>query len=480
MNSALSFFSETLDSDILSFLQAVKNSGGRAFIVGGIVRDLVMAESFFDANVAGFDIDIEVFGLEFDVLQAIVSEFSAVDSNMVGKHFGVFKVVIGGKDLDVALPRSEEKTGPSHTDFSVMFDPNMSLEEAASRRDFTINTLMLDPLVPELVDPTGKGLSDIQSKILRPVSHRFAEDPLRVLRGMQFAARFGMVSDLNSDIMLMNLADEFHTIPVERVWHEWAKLADKGEDFGTGLFFLLTSGWVEHFPEIKSLRFCQQNHVWHPEGDVFHHTFHVMNAMKEVIRRAPILLGCSSFSKHERIVLMLSALTHDMGKPHVTFNDNGVWKSPGHEDPDLAAAPFLHRIGAPKMIIDQVSMLTKLHMRRPQTAKGVRRLAVELDLVGLNINHLLALIIADQSGRPFDGGLIFKEKPRNMKRIADELDLANNAPEPIIKGRHLIEHLSWKPGPEFGTVLQRCFHAQIDGEFDETTAIEWLQDNFGR
>ena len=158
----------------------VKKAGGRALLVGGCVRD-----SLLGADTEIKDYDLEVYGLESEKLESVLSARFKLD--LVGRSFGVIK--LHHYDIDIALPRRETKLGAGHRAFGIDSDPFMPIEDAAARRDFTINAIYRDPLTDEIVDPYG-GRRDLEERILRHVSPHFAEDPLRVLRGMQFVARF--------------------------------------------------------------------------------------------------------------------------------------------------------------------------------------------------------------------------------------------------------------------------------------------------
>src|SRR4029079_7777318 len=157
--------------------RAVAEAGGRALIVGGWVRDRLM-------GIPSKDVDLAVFGLSAARLRDILQAFGPV--NTVGESFTVYKI----GDIDVSLPRRESKTGRGHKGFAVTGDPSMSVSEAARRRDFTINAISLDPLTGEYLDPFD-GRDGIERRVLRAVDgSTFPVDSLRVLRLLQFAARF--------------------------------------------------------------------------------------------------------------------------------------------------------------------------------------------------------------------------------------------------------------------------------------------------
>src|SRR6267143_3612560 len=163
---------------VMSLATAVRGGGGRALLVGGCVRDLLM-------QIEPTDWDLEVYGVEPASLRALLDRFGPV--NVVGEAFTVYKL---GPDLDVSIPRRERKSGRGHRAFVIEGDPSMTIAEASRRRDFTINAILEDPLTGEIIDPFG-GQKDIQQKILKAVSaDTFSEDSLRVLRAAQLAARF--------------------------------------------------------------------------------------------------------------------------------------------------------------------------------------------------------------------------------------------------------------------------------------------------
>jgi tRNA nucleotidyltransferase (CCA-adding enzyme) len=190
---------------VLEISRAVRAAGGRAYLVGGLVRDRLLG-----ANGEARDYDLEVFGLDGAALRQLLTRFGRV--NAVGEAFTVYKI----GDIDVSIPRRDSKTGSGHKGFTVTGDPAMSVEEAARRRDFTINAILCDPLTGEVLDPYG-GLEDMKAKRLRAVDPTtFVEDSLRVLRGMQFAARFEFEIDAATVALCRSIP--LDDLPSERIW----------------------------------------------------------------------------------------------------------------------------------------------------------------------------------------------------------------------------------------------------------------------
>ncbi|MDY7106618.1 MAG: HD domain-containing protein [Actinomycetota bacterium] len=424
-----------------SIAERVAERGGRARYVGGAVRDHLLGLRIED-------LDIEVIGLGPDDVHAAVGEVAKV--SLVGSSFGVFKV--HGAPIDVSLPRTERKVGRGHRGFEVEVDPHLPPERAAARRDFTINAIAVDPLTDEVVDPFG-GRADLDARVLRHTSDQFREDPLRVLRGMQFVARFGLAPAPATVAVAAGIEPE--GLAPERVFEEWSKLVRRGVAIGAGLEFLRATGWHHHTPELAALVGVPQDPEWHPEGDVWTHTGHVMDAF------AAARLG----DDEEDLVVGFACLCHDLGKPATTAWIDGRWRSPGHE---AAGVPptraFIGSMTNQRGLADDVARLVADHLKPDQlyqadsTPRAVRRLAQRV----VRLDRLLRVAHADRNGRPPapDDGFPAADWLREQ---AAALDVADRAPEPIVRGRDLID-LGLAPGPQFKRLLDACFEAQLDGD----------------
>ena len=454
-----------LSADILSAVRdiaaRVRQAGGRALMVGGSVRDLLLGAT--DVK----DVDLEVFGIQPDALQALIGEKYPFDA--CGLSFGVLK--IQHLDIDVSLPRRESKRGEGHRGFLIDSDPFLSVKEAASRRDCTVNAMYYDPLAEAFEDPYG-GVADLQDRILRHVSPKFAEDPLRVLRGMQFIARF----DLRPAPETIEIcrAMTIEGLPPERLFEEWAKLLTKGVQIGRGLEFLRETGWVRYFPELERLIGCKQDPEWHPEGDVWEHTKLCLDAFAR--RR----LG----DRDEDLIVGLAVTCHDFGKPATTRFDpkKGRIRSLGHDvegrEPTLS---FLRRLTNEERLLKEVPPLVKNHMRPyamwASQAKdsAIRRLARDV----VRIDRLIRVARADEEGHP--GGQTLDGSGSEdlvwLANAAERLRIADAAPKPILMGRHLIE-LGYKPSAQFKLWLDACFEAQLDGVFSDLDgALAYFEKN---
>lgn len=456
-----------LPEDLHAVLSAIRTIG-RPRLVGGCVRDWLL-------GLEPKDFDVEVGGVTFDALHRILAPFGSTD--IVGRSFGVIKLRMSqGHEYDFSLPRRESKTGAGHRGFAVQPDPDLSDAEAAARRDFTLNSIAWDPFSQSLIDPLG-GEADLKSGRLRHSSAAFVEDPLRVLRGMQLAARYNLALAPETARLCKSIVSGFTELPIERIWGEWDKWATKSRKPSLGLTVLAETGWIVHFPEIAALQNCPQEPEWHPEGDVFAHTQHCCDALC----RMPAWIESTPA---RRRLLLLAVLAHDFGKPSTTVRaikrDVLRWISPNHE---AAGAPlataFLQRIGAPRELADHVVPLVVNHMvhhHGPKSEFGdtqVRRLARRV--APATIDDLALIMLADSFGRP----PLYSPETINLieklKAKSRALSIASEAPRPILLGRHLIA-LGENPGRGFKPLLDTAFEAQLDGMFtDEAGALAWAK-----
>jgi tRNA nucleotidyltransferase (CCA-adding enzyme) len=451
----------TIPLPLVAILRDLDASGFRALLVGGAVRDALL-------GLQPKDFDIEVYGTSYDRLADFLSRYGRVD--LVGKSFGVVKLA----GFDFSIPRRENKIGPHHRGFQTTFDESITPEEAASRRDFTINAIAYDPIRGEVLDYFG-GREDLKNRVLRATSAAFSEDPLRVLRGMQFACRFDLTLDPDTAGLCRSITGEYGTLARERVSEEFMKWTGASRP-GRIAEYLTATGWIVHFPEIGALAGVPQDPTWHPEGDVGTHTMLVVDAAAHIAKR-------EGLEGDERAVLLFSALCHDFAKPATTqLRDREGrmrWTSWGHE---AAGGPMaraaLERIGVKSAIVEQVVPLVEHHLAassigREPTPRAVRRLAMHL--APASILQLLRLIEADHSGRPpLPAGL-----PPGAVRIRDMAvaQAVEHEPQaPFLLGRHVLPYFDNRPGRHIGEVIAAALEAQADGEFStQEEALHWLE-----
>src|SRR2546430_6119363 len=356
---------------VLDIAQVVRDEGGRALLVGGCVRDELMGQQ-------PKDWDLEVYGVEPARLREILDRFGTV--NVVGEAFTVYKL---GPHLDISIPRRERKMGRGHRAFFIEGNPSMSIAEATSRRDFTVNAILQDPLTSEIIDPFA-GEKDIDAKVLRAVSPKtFSEDSLRVLRAAQFAARFEF--DIDPATVTLCRSIDVTDLPAERIWGEIEKLLLRAKHPSIGLKWLRDLRVVDQlFPELKTLIDVPQEPEWHPEGDVWIHTLLTTDRARELI---------DDLSYAKRVTVMLAALCHDFGKPATTAFVDGRIRSREHEEEGVAPTiSFLDRLNIHTLdgydVRAQVVALVRDHLKpgefykkRDEVGDGAfRRLARKCEL----------------------------------------------------------------------------------------------------
>lgn len=480
-------------SPVLEFiLNNIKKHGGYALIVGGAVRDALYGQ-IQGYRVTPKDIDIEVYKIQPDHLENVLKESynelskrlhasnGHVDS--MGKSFGVIKFTdpTGVEQYDFSIPRIELKTGVGHKAFDAIPDPNISPEKASLRRDFTINAMSFDPLNNKLYDFHG-GKNDLMHRKLKATSMAFVEDPLRVLRGMQFCARFGMTLDTTTKInnglttaeMCKLAGKEYDSLAKERICEEFMKMSVKGKFPGMGIEFLMDSGWIEYYPELKALFETEQDSEYHPEGNVGIHTVHVMNAAAEIADR-------EGLDDDDRSVLILSAMLHDIAKPDTTavINKKGIDRitSHGHEK---AGGPkskkFLDSIGIKKSIVNKVVPLIEHHLshitafRGKDDIRGVRQLAYQL--YPATIKDLIYLIESDHSGRP----PLPKQLPsqaQDLKELSNKENIYTKilGHKDLITGDDLLKFFK-VPGAHFGDAQRYIYKLYLEGKINPEQAME--------
>jgi len=461
-----------LPTALLDIIRDLRRAGYHAAVVGGAVRDTLL-------GVQAKDFDIEVYGIAYEPLAAFLDGRGRVD--LVGQSFGVVKLTAhGGETWDFSVPRRDSKTGRHHRDFLATFDAHITPEEAASRRDFTINALAYDPLTDEVLDFFG-GQEDLRNHILRATSPAFSEDPLRVLRGMQFACRFDLTVDPATAEMSRGIAQEYSTLAKERIAEEFMKWAIKSSRPGRIAEYLRATGWIVHFPEIENLFGVQQDPDWHPEGDVGVHTMHVLNAAAHIAERDGI-------TGDDRAVLLFASLAHDFAKPSTTElrerDGRARWTSWGHEPAGgPMARAFLDRIGIKSAVVDQVVPLVENHLAHHSigkeiSARAIRRLA--LRLAPASIEQLVRVIEADASGRPpKEPGI--PPAAANMLKAARAETVEHRPQRPLILGRHVLPYFDDKAGKHIGEVTRAAYEAQNDGAFStEAEALRWLHEYFAQ
>ena len=418
--------------------QLVAQQGGQAFFVGGYVRDFLL-------GLNTTDMDIEVHGISPSGLERILDTLG--QRIEIGKSFGVYN--LKGFALDIAMPRREKAWGMGHRDFSVEVDPFIGTKQAAMRRDFTVNALMQDILTGQIIDHFG-GLEDLSAGVIRHVNDdSFPEDPLRVLRAAQFAARFGFT--VADETIALCRKMQLGFLPGERIAGELSKALTKSEH--PSVFFEILRKMEQldiWFPEVKALIGVPQNPIYHAEGDVWNHTMLVLDQAAGLRENA-----------ENPYWFMLAALTHDFGKAICTEEQNGVLHSYDHEQKGIPLAEaFLLRFSRETRLIDYVKNMVLLHMK-PNTlahANSAVKATNRLFDQSIDPEGLICLAQADDRGRITERSAISAE-PFLRDRLVIYREYMSR---PYVAGRDLME-AGLQPGKDFSDILEYAHKLRLAG-----------------
>nr|WP_298572678.1 HD domain-containing protein [uncultured Mogibacterium sp.] len=455
-----------IDKTIIEKLASrVAELGGRAYMVGGAVRDEIMKRPIKD-------VDIEVHGISGAILETVLKELGK--PLRFGSAFGVYS--LAGHQMDIALPRSERKAGNGHRDFEIEIDPFIGIKEAARRRDFTMNALLKDILSGEIADPYG-GTEDIKNRIIRHIDDRkFGEDPLRALRAAQFRSRFGF-QVAPSTISICRALD-LRNLSAERVEMEMKKALLESRRPSEFFECLREMGQLGYwFKELEQLIGLEQNPEFHPEGDVWTHTMMVLD-------RAAQFRPYAS----DPYAFMLLALTHDFGKITTTEFVNGAIHAYGHEIQGAEIAErFLDRVCHGSDIKKYIANMIPNHMRPNKIAESrsaVKKTNHLFDSV-LAPSDLIYFAICDKPKLPYvlqsqdkdsikvemDKGIekdlyTTTENEREQERIDflfDRLEVYREMmAKPYVTGKDLIIN-GVTPGEDFGTILEYAHKLRLAG-----------------
>lgn len=434
------------------FAEKVVQNHGSVFAVGGSVRD----------EIIGYppkDIDVVVFGIGYreicDILDAMSAKFDTV-----GKSFGVIKANLaeGTVDtVDIALPRKEHSTGIGHKEFTVKFGSDISMKDDARRRDFTVNAIYKDVLTGEIEDPLG-GNCDLQHRILRVTSEdSFLDDPLRILRGVQFCARFGLVPDGVTLESMHSHAEGLRTISPERVALELRKLLVKAEKPSVGFRLMAAIGALEIvLPCLEALRAIEQPAKFH-DADAFGHTLRVIDAVRPDLN------------------MRVAAMCHDLGKVSTKEVDaTGRITFHGHEAESSRIADQV--IDALKLVTLQgfdkgrVLRLVENHMFSNDdkvSNRSIRRLVRKVG--GVDAFHdLIQLRIADKIG-----GACPHTIYKHVEFLHRAVEIINETPafairDLAIDGNDVMRIMNLRPGAAVGSVLKALFGAVENDEIENS------------
>ncbi len=435
-------------------VRTLRDRGHQAYFAGGCVRDLLLGREPADYDVATDATPRQVMQI-FPQTFAVGEKFGVVlvpeSSGATGvpaRHAVMVQVATFRADVGYSDGRH-----PDEVRFSK--DPR----EDVQRRDFTINGMMFDPATKEILDFVG-GQDDLKAGIIRAIGdpeRRFAEDKLRMLRAVRFAARFDYKIDPATMAAIQKLAPQIHRVSCERVREELTKMLTEGR--ARPAFQLLDSSGLlpEVLPEIAAMKGVEQPPQFHPEGDVFVHTLLLLEKLP------------ASGSK----TLAWGALLHDVGKPPTFRVAPDRIRFDGHVEVGVKmAAEICRRLRFSNDETGQILALVENHMRfgdvqrmKQSTLKRFLRLPAFDEHLELHRIDCLS------SHGQLDSYEYSREQLRSMPPEAIR-------PTPLITGRDLIE-AGYKPGPRFKEVLSAVEDAQLEGRLaSRETAMEYVRREF--
>lgn len=412
---------------------------GNLYEVGGAVRDRLLG-----IPRAQKDTDYLVTGIPLTELVALLKKFGYVD--LVGRFFGVIKFTDKGSGVtfDISLPRKEKSTGLGHKDFEVDFDPSLPIETDLGRRDFTINAMAFDVAKQELIDPFG-GRADIKTKLVRQVfPQAFEEDPLRMLRAVQFASRFNFVIESKTWEHLVSSVKLIETVSAERIAEELNKLILLSPKPSIGFKLMEKPGLLKILlPELAEGVGVSQPGGYH-RWEVFEHSLYVVDA-------AP-----------PKLAVRWAALLHDVAKPRTKVVTEEGATFYGHEKlGSKMAKQILRRLKYSNDFIDQVFLLVDKHMFTTQvTDKGLRRLIRKIgpELVF----DLLDLRRADVVGQGMGGKTDDVDELETRIKAELEKKPPFSVRDLAVSGHDVMEHLQIPAGPAVGKVLNYLLEQVLD------------------
>jgi poly(A) polymerase len=411
-----------------SIIRRLRDAGHEALLAGGCVRDLLLARPPKDYDVATGARPDEVLALYPKALT-------------VGAAFGVVVVVEGTVQVEVATFRAEQGYADGRRPDAVHFT---DAREDARRRDFTINAMFLDPAEGKVIDYVG-GREDLQARLIRAVGdprERFAEDHLRMLRAVRFAAELGFQLEAATAEAIRKLAPSVASVSGERVRDELARLLTAPPDgrrrgvqqaSELGLLAVL-------LPEVEHLHGEPQPPAVHPEGDVFRHT----------------LLGLAHL-REPTFELALASLLHDVGKPATARMREGRVTFYHHQRVGEDAARAV--CGRLRMSTSQTRRVTWLVARHMMLMNfdEMREATLKRLFAEEGFEELAELWRADclASGGSAEGYEALMARYRAMS--AEEV-----RPDPLVTGHDLIA-MGLAPGPRFADILRQVYDAQLEG-----------------
>ena len=411
-------------------------------------------------------IDIEIYNLHPTKLISILNNIGSI--NLIGKQFSIFKTTIHTNNdqqtFDISLPRIDNKTSAGHKGFLSIYKSTLTFREASIRRDFTINSIGYDLKFKRFIDPYN-GIKNIKYNILKHTSISFKEDPLRILRACQFAARFQFKIHHKTLQICKLIKKELFTISTERIFEEFKKII-LSPNPSIGLSLLKETNAIILFPELKLLITNYSNkYLWN-------HLLSTTNHITHVIYKYNI-------PHKEALTLLLGAICHFLYKQQIPCTKNNIINKIHDNTIYLnTTTSFLKRIGAPYKIIHDIIMLTQYyrlphdiyHSYTQISNKTLHYLCMKIPIKRLyyisKINMVAHKVQQNTNNHILSSWFLIKV----IKQLINK-----NLLFPIIIGKHLII-INMKPGKQMGSLLKQLFTSQLYGNFYHLIdSLIWLQ-----
>jgi tRNA nucleotidyltransferase (CCA-adding enzyme) len=418
------FDSIVLPRCLLEVSSEINHAGGKCCLVGGWVRDQLL-------GITAKDYDIEVYGISEHTLLSILNKYGT--PNVVGRSFGVIVQRMGGRNYDFAFPRTESKVGKGHKGFLVAPNPDLTFEQASARRDFTINAMGV--LLPEIVLlDAHNGVRDLQNKELRHVGSAFGEDPLRALRGVQFASRFDFT--IHPHTLQICREQPLQELSSERFLDEFSKWLLQSPRPSVGMQWFWKMQMERFFPELDVV------HLVHENAQHTHLQAFCPQTVSELQSFICAMLDCDVLSKQpysykESLSIMLYLLGSHLSRvllerfiQRVT-RDNDIWQ--------LVAKLY----GAVQEAWNRVCQHQELNI-------------VDLRFIAVHLPLRLSLAVLCT--------VLHLQAYTHLEQLAQNANIWEHSPQPWLTGRDLLG-IGFKPGPQMGAIIQKSFEMQLEGNF---------------
>jgi tRNA nucleotidyltransferase (CCA-adding enzyme) len=392
----------------------------KPIIIGGYVRDFLL-------DISSKDIDIELYGIEsYEKLENILEEFGTV--NRVGKSFGVCKLQFDDLDLDFSLPRTDNKIAQGHRGFKVITNKTLDFQTATKRRDFTINAIGYDVIKKKILDPFH-GIKDLENGVLSAVDiTKFDEDPLRVLRAVQFSARFHFKLDsvLFTKCSNMIKSGVLNELPSERILEEIKKLLLKSKKPSKGILLLKKLHGFLYFNELSTLNYTEFTHI---------------------LKSLDYLANEYTLEEKKMLTLHLSILSFYLSK--------------------AARFHFIKKLSSEKKLIANINKL--IDNTKDLNLDNLSNFSIFLLATKVNIEELSLFLKA----------LFLDKKNDEIKELckrAKELGVFTNPLTPLLQGKDLLQ-LNLQASKKFSEILDKAYILQMKEKFKTyPEALLWLKE----